>query len=316
MSSSQQHAGARPVAVGALGSGAATRPARRRSRRRDLGPALLFLLPAAAFVGFVFLYPIVEVVRTSLVDPFTEELNGFANYRALFADPIFHAAVVNNLKLFVVLPVLVVSSLVVAQILYDRIRGWRAYRAVIFVPYVVPVVVAALVFGQLLQSNGLVNTVLRAVGLDALAQNWLGDPDTAIWSVAGVIQWRELAFGVILFLARMTQLPEDLFDAAKVDGANWFQRLRHVTVPQMSTIIAFYVGIIVVALFNWVFNYVFVLTRGGPGTSTYVTEYYIYSRAFIYGDFGNAAALSTIMLAVILTFMVGFLTWLGRRGTL
>jgi ABC-type sugar transport system permease subunit len=158
--------------------------------------------------------------------------------------------------------------------------------------------------------------VLRFLHLDFLAHDWLGDPTTAIWSLAGVVVWRELAFGVVLFLARMTQLPLDLYDAARVDGANWWQRLRHVTVPQMSTMIAFYIGIVVVALFNWVFNYVFVLTKGGPGTTTYVMEYYIYSRAFIYGDFGNAAALSTLMLVTILAFMVGFLTWLNRRGTL
>lgn len=288
----------------------------RSTRRRDARAATLFLLPAVLFLAFVFLYPIASVVRTSFLDPFTDEFSGLANYRSLFADPIFHAAVVNNLKLFVVLPVLVVTSIVIAQVLHDQIRGWRVYRAIIFMPYVVPVVVAALVFGQILQSGGLVNSLLQSVGLGALAQNWLGDPKTAVWSVAGVIQWRELAFGVILFLARMTQLPEDLYDAARVDGANWWQRLRHVTVPQMATIIAFYAGIVVVALFNWVFNYVFVLTKGGPGTSTYVMEYYIYSRAFIYGDFGNAAALSTLMLAVILAFMVTFLTWLNRRGAL
>lgn len=286
------------------------------TRRRDTRAALMFMLPAVAFLAFVFLYPIYSVVRTSFLDPFTDEFAGLTNYRSLFADPIFHAAVVNNLKLFVVLPVLVITSLVIAQVLHDQIRGWRIYRAIIFMPYVVPVVVAALVFGQILQSRGLVNSILQTVGLGALAQNWLGDPKTAIWSVAGVVQWRELAFGVILFLARMTQLPGDLYDAAKVDGANWWQRLRHVTVPQMSTMIAFYIGIVVVALFNWVFNYVFVLTKGGPGTTTYVMEYYIYSRAFIYGDFGNAAALSTLMLVTILAFMVGFLTWLNRRGTL
>ena len=288
----------------------------RTTRRRDTRAAILFMLPAAAFVAFVFIYPILSVVRTSFLDPFTDEFAGFANYRALFSDTIFHAAVVNNLKLFIVLPILVVTSLVIAQILHDQIRGWRIYRAIIFMPYVVPVVVAALVFGQILQSRGLVNAILEAVGLGGLAQNWLGDPKTAIWSLAGVIQWRELAFGVILFLARMTQLPIDLYDAARVDGANWIQRLRHVTVPQMSTMIAFYAGIIVVALFNWVFNYVFVLTKGGPGTSTYVMEYYIYSRAFIYGDFGNAAALSTLMLTAILAFMITFLTWLNRRGAL
>jgi ABC-type sugar transport system permease subunit len=158
--------------------------------------------------------------------------------------------------------------------------------------------------------------VLRFLHLDFLAHDWLGDPTTAIWSLAGVVVWRELAFGVVLFLARMTQLPLDLYDAARVDGANWWQRLRHVTVPQMSTIIAFYCGIVLIALLSWVFNYVLVLTRGGPGTSTYVIEYYVYSRAFQYGDFGNAAALSSIMLVVILAAMGTYLTVLGKRGVL
>lgn len=291
-------------------------PPPKRRRGGDGKIAALFLLPAAAFVGFVFLYPIGAVIATSVQDTYSGEFIGLENYRSLFSDPVFHAAVANNAKLLVVLPIIIVGALLVAQVLFDQIRGWRIYRALIFLPYVVPVVVAAIVFGQLLQSEGLINTMLDAVGLDVLTRNWLGDPDTAIWSVGGVVVWRELAFGVILFLARMSQLPADLYDAARVDGANWWQRFRHVTVPQMSVIIAFYTGIVVIALLNWVFNYVLVLTRGGPGTSTYVIEYYVYSRAFTYGDFGNAAALSTVMLVTILGFMVTLLTWLSRRGTL
>lgn len=287
------------------------------TRRRDDGRiAALFLLPAAAFVGFVFIYPIGAVVVSSVRDTYSGEFIGAENYRSLFNDPTFHAAVANNAKLLVVLPIIIGSALLVAQVLFDQIRGWRLYRALIFLPYVVPVVVAAIVFGQLLQSGGLFNSMLDSVGLGFLTRNWLGDPDTAIWSVGGVVVWRELAFGVILFLARMSQLPTDLYDAAKVDGANWWQRFRNVTVPQMSVIIAFYTGIVVIALLNWVFNYVLVLTRGGPGTSTYVIEYYVYSRAFTYGDFGGAAALSTVMLVTILGFMVTLLTWLSRRGTL
>jgi ABC-type sugar transport system permease subunit len=292
------------------------RPPRARRRRRDGRAAALFLLPATVFVGFVFAYPIGAVVATSVRDTFSGEFIGLENYRSLFNDPVFHDAVVNNAKLLVVLPIIIFGSLLIAQVLFDRIRGWRLYRALIFLPYVVPVVVAAIVFGQLLQSGGLFNSILESAGLGFLTHNWLGDPDTAIWSVGGVVVWRELAFGVILFLARMSQLPIDLYDAALVDGANWWQRFRHVTVPQMSVIIAFYTGIVVIALLNWVFNYVLVLTKGGPGTSTYVIEYYVYSRAFTYGDFGNAAALSTVMLVVILGFMVTLLTWLSRRGTL
>lgn len=283
---------------------------------RDGRAAIGFLLPAVCLAGFVFFYPIAAVIRNSFQDLRAGEYVGWANYQSLFADPIFHAAVRNNLKLLVVMPAVVALALVVAQVLFDRIRGWRLYRVLIFLPYIVPVVVAAIVFGQILQSNGLINSILRSIGLSWLARDWLGDPDTAIWSVAGVVGWRELSFGVILFLARMTQLPSDLYDAALVDGANWWQRLRHVTIPQMSLVIAFYCGIVLIALLSWVFNYVLVLTRGGPGTSTYVIEYYVYSRAFIYGDFGNAAALSTLMLVTILTLMGSYLTWLTRRGVL
>lgn len=298
---------------GGAGGGYATR---RPRRRRDGRAAAGFLALAILLVGFVFFYPIVAVVLTSFQDARSGAAVGWANYQALFADPIFQDAVRNNLKLLVVLPVVVALALVMAQVLFDRIRGWRLYRALIFLPYIVPVVVAALVFGQILQQNGLVNAVLRFLHLDFLAHDWLGDPSTAIWTLAGVVVWRELAFGVILFLARMTQLPMDLYDAARVDGANWWQRLRHVTVPQMSTIIAFYCGIVLIALLSWVFNYVLVLTRGGPGTSTYVIEYYVYSRAFQYGDFGNAAALSAIMLVAILAFMGTYLTVLRKRDVL
>lgn len=291
-------------------------PTSHRRRRRDGLAAVGFLVPALLLVGFVFFYPIVSVALNSVQNLRTGEFVGTANYVALFADPIFQDALRNNLKLLIVLPVVVVVALVIAQVLFDQIRGWRVYRVLIFLPYIVPVVVAAIVFGQILQANGLVNGILRFLHLGFLAQDWLGDPKTAIWSLAGVVTWRELSFGVILFLARMTQLPLDLYDAARVDGANWWQRLRHVTVPQMSVIIAFYCGIVVIALLSWVFNYVLVLTRGGPGTSTYVIEYYIYSRAFQYGDFGNAAALSTLLLAAILAFMGGYLTWLSKRGVL
>jgi ABC-type sugar transport system permease subunit len=285
-------------------------------RRRDGLAAAGFLVPALLLVGFVFFYPIVTVALNSVQNLRTGEFVGTANYVALFNDQIFQDALRNNLKLLVVLPVVVLVALVLAQVLFDQIRGWRVYRVLIFLPYIVPVVVAAIVFGQILQANGLVNGILRFLHLGFLAQDWLGDPKTAIWSLAGVVTWRELSFGVILFLARMTQLPLDLYDAARVDGANWWQRLRHVTVPQMSVIIAFYCGIVVIALLSWVFNYVLVLTRGGPGTSTYVIEYYIYSRAFQYGDFGNAAALSTLLLATILAFMGGYLTWLSKRDVL
>ncbi len=290
--------------------------AARSARRRGAlaGPA--FVIPAFIFVGFVYVYAIIAVAWESFRDQLTGAFIGLGNYQALFEDPIFLASLTNNAKLLVVLPIVIVLSLVIAQLLFDKVRGWRLYRALIFLPYIVPVVVAAMVFGQILQAHGFVNRVLENLHLGFLAHDWLGDPTTAIWTVAAVIVWREVAFGVILFLARMSQLPTDLYDAAKVDGANWWQTLWYVTLPQMATIVSFYAGVVVIALLSWVFNYVLVLTRGGPGTSTYVIEYYIYTRGFTYGDFGASTALSTLLLVTILTFLSGYLIWLGKKDVL
>ena len=138
-----------------------------------------------------------------------------------------------------------------------------------------------MLFGQLLTLHGALNTSLQTIGLGRLAQDWLGDPDWALRSLAGVIIWRELGFGVILFLARLLSLPaERVRRAPAVDGAGWFRTHWHVTLPMMRSIIGFYLVIEAITLMSWVFSYVFVMTGGGPGQATQVTETYIYQNAF------------------------------------
>jgi ABC-type sugar transport system permease subunit len=129
-----------------------------------------------------------------------------------------------------------------------------------------------------------------------LQQDWLGDPNWALRSLAGVIVWRELGFGVILFLARLLSLPQNVFDAARVDGAGWFRTHFHVTLPLMRSIIGFYLVIEAITLMSWVFSYVFVMTGGGPGQSTQVTETYIYQNAFASDLPWLAAAAATVLL--------------------
>src|SRR5262249_20250000 len=146
---------------------------------------------------------------------------GGANYRALYHDQVFRAAIKHNLELLLVIPVLVAAAIVVAALLYDQIRGWRVSQVVLFFSSTIPVVVAGLLFGVLMQQDGMFNSILGAIGLGFLKQNWLGNPSIALFSVGSVILWRELGFGIVLFLARLTQLPRDTFEAAKVDGANW-----------------------------------------------------------------------------------------------
>jgi ABC-type sugar transport system permease subunit len=192
----------------------------------------------------------------------------------------------------------VLLSLIFATLIFERVRGWRIYRTLVFIPYVMAIPVVGIVFSYILQLNGVLNTILKGVGLNFLALDWLGSSKYAIWSIMGVVIWKELGFGIVLFLARMASISEDLFDAARLDGANWFQRLWHVVIPQTSTIIEFYVAINLITMLSWVFAYVLVMTKGGPGTSTWVMEYFIYQKAFRYTQMHIASAGAIILLAL------------------
>jgi ABC-type sugar transport system permease subunit len=286
---------------------------RRTTVRTDTRAAYLLLTPALVILGFTYAYPLVELVRFSLHRRGREEWTGLENFRLLLSDTGFWVSVQHNVELLTIVPVIVTIATLVAALLRDQIRGWKVYRVIVFMPHVLPVVVAGVAFGFVLQTHGPLNALLQAAHLPALAQDWLGDPRFALGSVAGVIVWRQAGFGVILLLARMVQIPVELYESARLDGAGWWPVLWHVTIPQLRTVLAFYVGMIVIELFSWVFNYIYVLTKGGPGLSTYVSEYYIYDRAFGYDQMGIGSAFSLLVLTTVLVGTFIYFSWLRRR---
>jgi len=266
----------------------------------------LFLLPAFAFLAIVYGYSLIQLIPLSLTRQLrgTSAYVGIENYRFLiFDDKIVRVALLNNLTLLLVIPILVGLSILSAAILFDIGRGSRFYRSIILVPYLLSVVVSSIVMGVLLQDNGLLNLMLRSLGLDFLALSWLGSTQVAIFSVMGVMVWRELGFGSMLFLARMTQIPADIFDAAKVDGCSWPQQLIWVTIPQLRSLISFYVVFLIIIVFSWSFNYVYVMTTGGPGYSTTILELVIFRYATIKKNPEIAAALSVLVFFLIFGFI-------------
>jgi len=278
--------------------------ARPRPRLR-IGRAepLLWIAPALAVVLFVYGYSFVELVRTAL------RFEGhwtLSNLRLTLSDPAFRTAISHNGRLLIAVPILVVTSILLAVLLFEGIRGWRFHRAIVFLPYVLPIPVVALVFGQILQLNGLLNRGLRDAGLGTIAFDWLGDPGWALWTMTGVIVWKELGFGVILFLARLLSLPAETFEAARIDGARFWRLHRYVTVPQLGGVIAFYVVVEAITMVSWVFNYVYVISNGtgGPGDATQVTELYVYQTAFQYNAPEIAAAAATLLFAGTLVLLV------------
>jgi len=288
-------------------------PRRRRVIRLGRAEPLVWIAPALAVVLFVFGYSMVELVRKALT--YKGQWVGIDNLRLTVDDPVFRTALSHNARLLLAVPILVVFALLISVLLFEGLRGWRFHRWAVFLPYVLPIPVVGVVFGQLLQLNGVLNRGLRAAGLDALALDWLGQPRWALWTLTGVIIWKELGFGVILFLARLLSVPAELFEAARTDGARFFRLHRHITVPQLTGVIAFYVVVESITMVSWVFNYVYVMTngQGGPADSTQVTELYIYQTAFQFGAPEIAAAAATILFGGMLVLIVLFFR-VQRRG--
>jgi ABC-type sugar transport system permease subunit len=160
-----------------------------------------------------------------------------------------------------------------------------------------------------------VNEVLRWLSLDFMALDWIGSSDVALWTVMILIIWRESALGIILFLARLMSLDDSVIEAAKIEGANWWQRLWHVILPQMRGVIEFYVVISVITMLAAVFSYVYVMGggRGGPGTSTEVVELYIFN-ALIRSSLPGIASAASVLLFLVTGVLIFLLFRVRRRA--
>jgi ABC-type sugar transport system permease subunit len=304
------------MAVAEQGSQSVQRPIPAQ-RWRGLRSALipyLYILPAALVVGLVIGYPLVVIFQesTQTLGSGVSQYVGSANYDLVRTDPVFWQAVGDNAKLLLAVPFLTILSLLFSVLLFERVRGWRIYRTVIFLPYIIAITVGGTVFGLLYEYNGPVNQALRALGLGFVALDWLGRADLAIPSVMSVIIWHELGFGTVLFLARLLSVREELFESARIDGANWWRVQWHITIPQLRGVIQFFVIIEIINMMSGVFNYVYVMTSGGPGFSSQVLEYYIWQNAFAFRQQGIAAAAAVLLLGVTVVFV--FLQFTVRRG--
>ncbi len=270
----------------------------------------LYLSPAIITILLVFGYPIVRLTILSLqrTSSGVAAFTGLTNYKFLFKDDVFLKAIQNNLTLLICVPIMVVVALVLAVFLFERIQGWQFYRTTLFLPYLLPITVVGLIFSYIFQLSGVLNDFLNAIGLSGLALDWLGSTKLALPTLMFVIIWKEVGFGIVLFLARLMSVEEELFDAAKIDGANWIQLQWYITVPQLSTVIEFFTVVSVITMLSWVFNYVYVMTGGGPGNSTMVTELYVYLQGFRYNQMNTAAAVS-----VLLLFITGIFIFLELR---
>ena len=292
------------------------RPCRFMTPSSRLTP-YLYVLPLVALLAFVFGYPLLRIFEFSfkMVRGIDGPWIGLRNYQLVLGQSLFWESVLHNLQLLLASPVMVAISLIVSVLLSERVAGWKLYRIIVFVPFVLAIPIVAVVMKRMFQFSGPVNELLRWMSLDFMALDWIGSSDVALWTVMILIIWRESALGIILFLARLLSLDESVIEAAKIDGANWWHRLWHIILPEMRGVIEFYVVISVITMLAAVFSYIYIMGggRGGPGTSTEVVELYIFN-ALIRSSLPGIASAASVMLFLVTGVLIFLLFRVRRRA--
>ena len=283
--------------------------------RRSTVLAFAMLAPSLLFLALFTYWPVVQVLWQSLHGQVRvggpQAYVGAQNFLKLFADPAFRKALGNNLvyALGTVIPSLVLA-LGFAMALAQSSRVNALFRALFFLPVLIPLVAAASIFLFLFLPNvGLLDYHLAKLAISG--PNWLGDPDIALWSIMALTIWKNAGYYMLFFLAGLQAVPADAYEAAILDGAGPWQRLRYVTLPYLKPTIGF---VLVIGLLNVVtqVDHVFVLTKGGPSDSTNLLLFYVYQQAVENYDAGRAAAGTLVMLALLLVVTASSLRTLER----
>ncbi|MBE0431121.1 MAG: sugar ABC transporter permease [Dehalococcoidia bacterium] len=283
---------------------------------------LIFILPALTLVALIVVFPAVETVRGGLWSWDGLEMTefaGFENYAELFGSRSFinparfptrippWGALVHNLVWVVVfIPLTALLGLFLA-VLFREVKGGSMLKSMIFLGMVVPLVVGGMMIRFMFDGRaGIVNALLRTVGLDSLARTWTAYPDTALPSVILGSVWIWTGFAMIIYSAGLELIPKDLYESASVDGASTWRTFRRITIPMVkpATLIVVIMNLIYVLR---IFDIVYVATRGGPGGASTVLALQGYFYAFQYHEFGMASAVFTfltIMAAAISVFLV------------
>ena len=292
-------------------------PAAGRGARHRPITAWLLVLPAVAVFAFYITYPLIHTVvlsaySWSALNP-ARTWQGLGNYAELLRDPTLLTALKNNgwwivLSLVFQLPL----AMLLAVGIGSALRRHRLLRTVFFSPLIVPAVAVGLIWTLFYDPNfGALNSLLEALGLDSLVGGWLGDPRWATVCIIVVSCWRYTGFHMMILLAGLQAIPDDIYEAARIDGASAWRTFRHITLPLMKRIVLVDALLITVGSVK-IFDLIWVMTEGGPNHASEVLATYMYRSAFSDDRMGYAAAIATVMLVLTLIATVIYVRLTGR----
>ncbi|HEY9839294.1 MAG TPA: sugar ABC transporter permease [Candidatus Obscuribacterales bacterium] len=281
--------------------------------RQDWKWALLLLLPSLLGVGIFTAIPVLSsfalsFARWNMLSP--AKFVGLQNYLALFADPLFWKVMLNTFN-YAIVEVLLEVPIALGLAVAMNQPGWlsKAFRTVYFLPVVTSMVAIALVWNWIYDPQyGLLNAALKTIGLQPM--EWLFNPKTALPALILLGVWKNVGYSMVIFLAGLQTIPEELYEAASLDGANAWQKFRNITLPQMGPTL-FFVSVMATITAFQVFDPIYIMTQGGPENSTSTAVYWLYQNAFEFFNVGRASAIAYMLFFVILTLTM--IQWSLRK---
>jgi len=280
--------------------------------------AYFLILPTLILIGLIIVYPIIEAVLLSFTNKTFINPNptfiGLDNYANILSSPAFRDVVFNSFVWTISVVVLqFVVGLGTALLLNQEFRARGLVRALIVIPWVTPGVIAALLWRLLYEPQlGLINGALATLGVANPTIPWLSQTSTAMLSVIISAVWKGSPFSVVMYLAGLQTVSEDLLDAAKVDGASFWARLRHVILPEMMPIFRTTILLTTVLTFNY-FDLIYIMTGGRPLRATHIFPTWIYEQAFAQAKTGLAAAYGIVSTIILLVFSIFYVRELHKR---
>jgi multiple sugar transport system permease protein len=283
-----------------------------RHRKRRVFPYLA-LVPATLFVVVLMVLPIGATIEHSFTnwDGVSSNFIGMENFRLIVSNPIISEVLLNSLIFLLSVPLILIASLLVAVLVYEKVPGWKVFRFLFFIPNVLSPAIVGALFSTFFLPGGAADEPLRALGLGSFA--WLSHPWTARIVVILALVWTSFGFGMVVILSAMTTIDTALYDAAAIDGASWWRRLWSITIPMISGSLQFLSVINVIYTFTSLFSFVYVITAGGPGFATTTVDYYTYLTTFENGQFGYGSALAVMLFLIVLLLTIAQIKLFPQR---
>lgn len=286
-----------------------------RFGKSEASVAWFFMTPGLILLALFVFWPIIYSVPLALTNYSVigkTEFVGLDNFVKALQDKSFITSLVNSLLYVIVVPFIQIFSILMAILVNSNVKGIKIFRTAYYIPVVTSMVAVALIWGWLLNQNGVINYVLSSVGLMQERITWLSNKDTALWTLMFITMWKGLGYYMMIYLAGLQSIPKDLVEAAMIDGANRVQTIRKITIPLLKPYVFFCTLISLMAAIR-VFDEVFILTMGGPGDATLTSSLYIYKQGFQQFNFGYSSALGLIVSVMIAALSIVIFRF-NRKG--